>query len=114
MSGIKSRQELKHRLDQLWGWAKAGKDSENYLMDIENVDSFTKDTLRLVDEYVEARSSVQTKVSLIMKLSSGKEVWGARIAVDTHVVYADIASSENEARDNIEKELYKLQAEGRK
>lgn len=49
------REALKGKLDQLWGWAKAGKQRdpddpsvEYYLMDVENVDAFTCHVLALL------------------------------------------------------------------
>jgi hypothetical protein len=46
---------LRDRLDQLWGWAKAGRvvgreGEPYYLMDVENVDRFTDDVLRIIAE----------------------------------------------------------------
>lgn len=54
-----NEQLLRDNLDQLWGWAKAGKTVTRdgldiYLMDVENVDRFTDDVLRLVRLVVEA------------------------------------------------------------
>ena len=51
------RRQLRGRLDQLWGWAKAGKVNDRhdigityYLMDTELVDRFTDDVLALLEE----------------------------------------------------------------
>lgn len=52
MLGKDQKTELAVKLDQLWGWAKAGKTEEYYLMDIENVDTFTNDVLKLVDQLI--------------------------------------------------------------
>lgn len=53
-----TEEELRGRLDQLWGWAKAGKlkdqndpTVEYYLMDTENVDAFTRHVVDLIKEY---------------------------------------------------------------
>lgn len=58
-----SDEQLRGRLDQLWGWAKAGKQKdphdptvEYYLMDTENVDSFTRHVLDLVADLARPRS----------------------------------------------------------
>lgn len=52
-----TEEELRGKLDQLWGWAKSGKlkdrtdpDVEYYLMDTENVDSFTDYVVGLFKE----------------------------------------------------------------
>jgi hypothetical protein len=49
--------DLRRGLDQLWGWAKAGKNGGMYAMDVENVDRFTDDVLRLVHGLVFAREA---------------------------------------------------------
>lgn len=55
--GAGVNEDLRGRLDQLWGWAKAGKQRdpndasvEYYLMDAESVDRFTDDVLSLLRE----------------------------------------------------------------
>lgn len=60
-----SDEQLRGRLDQLWGWAKAGKQKdphdptvEYYLMDTENVDEFTRHVLDLVAELAQPARSV--------------------------------------------------------
>ena len=52
-----TEEELRGRLDQLWGWAKSGKlkdrtdpSVEYYLMDAENVDKFSDHVLDLFRE----------------------------------------------------------------
>jgi hypothetical protein len=45
---MSEEKRLRERLDQIWGWAKAGKNSENYLMSIENVDNFTDDVVNML------------------------------------------------------------------
>lgn len=47
------REALRGKLDQLWGWAKAGKQPADnggwyYVMDAENVDKFTDHVLDLI------------------------------------------------------------------
>jgi hypothetical protein len=49
--------DLRGRLDQLWGWAKAGKNGGMYAMDVELVDRFTDDVLRMVRDSVAARDA---------------------------------------------------------
>jgi hypothetical protein len=51
-----SEDALRHKLEQLWGWAKSGRATypgdggEYYAMDIENVDCFTDHVLRIFRE----------------------------------------------------------------
>lgn len=40
--------ELANRIDQLIGWAKAGKARDNYLIDIDNVDRMREDLIAIV------------------------------------------------------------------
>lgn len=48
---------LRGRLDQLWGWAKAGKNGGMYAMDVELADRFTDDVFRIVRDSVAAREA---------------------------------------------------------
>ena len=63
--------ELQGELDQLWGWAKAGKDQTNYLMAIENVDRFTDDLMQLITQkQLEARED-QIKSDFQLVVNNG-------------------------------------------
>ncbi|MEW1951060.1 hypothetical protein AB0280_17635 [Pseudarthrobacter sp902506025] len=54
-SGHGEDAELRGKLDQLWGWAKAGKGDVNYLMAIDSVDSFTDTVMKLIKARDELR-----------------------------------------------------------
>jgi len=53
MSQTSDYDQLKGKLDQLWGWAKSGEDTNFYLMDKDNVDTFTRDVLALIKTHDE-------------------------------------------------------------
>jgi hypothetical protein len=71
---------LRGQLDQLWGWAKSGKTKgpdggEYYLMDVENVDQFTRHVLALLPTEADTKALVETATRL------GREL-GRREAAD--------------------------------
>lgn len=51
------RWTLHNRVEQLVGWAKAGKTHENYLMDYQSVDNLRFEVVRVVEEILTARQS---------------------------------------------------------
>lgn len=50
------RWQLRNRMEQLIGWAKAGRSGSNYLMDAENVDRLRFDVIEIVESFMAARA----------------------------------------------------------
>jgi hypothetical protein len=98
-----TEEELRGRLDQLWGWAKAGKlkdrddpSVEYYLMDAENVDAFTRHTIDLAKEFkVQALETQMRKDEQLRELLSycrdREEYKGRNNEIGADTAYGDVA-----------------------